>query len=177
MAISRSKKVTILDILTNNVATQKSVLFLTTRGAENTVDASTNQKFRKAAREKGLMIQMVKNSLLKRVFPQLPELSGQTYLAYMFDGARSDEVSVAKGVVDLVSKSFKVNFDFIGSVVVGEFYDKDQTVKLAKTPTKEESIAMIAGVINKIIARIATGIKEVPASIARGVAEYSKTIK
>ncbi len=63
MAVSRSKKVTVLDILTNNVATQKSVLFLTTRGAENTVDASTNQKFRKAAKEKGLMIQMAEKKV------------------------------------------------------------------------------------------------------------------
>ncbi len=123
------------------------------------------------------MIQMFKNSLIKRVFPQLPELSGQTYLAYMFDTTRSDEVSVAKGIVDLVSKDFKVNFDFIGSVVVGEFYDKALTVKLAKTPTKEESMAVVAGAIKNIIAKIAIGIKEVPASIARGIAEYSKTIK
>lgn len=177
MAVSREKKVTILDILTNNVATQKSVLFLTTKGGETTVDALTNQKFRMEARKQGLMIQVIKNSLIQRVFPSLPQLSGQTYVAYMFDGSKTDEVSVAKAVVDLVSKDFKVNFDYIGSVVVGEYFDKSKTIQLAKTPTKEQSLAQIAGALNQITARIAIGIKEVSTGVARGVSEYSKTIK
>lgn len=177
MAVTREKKVTILDILTNNVATQKSVLFLTTKGTETTIDALTNQKFRMEARKQGLMIQVIKNSLIKRVFPSLPELVGQTYVAYMFDGSSTDEVSVAKAVVDLVSKDFKVNFDYIGSVVVGEFLDKTQTLRLSKTPTKEQSLAQIAGALNQITAKIAIGVKEVSTGLARGVSEYSKTLK
>jgi large subunit ribosomal protein L10 len=176
MAITHDQKVTILDVLTNNVATQKSVLFLTTKNTEEPVDAATNQKFRMAAREKGVMIQIIKNTLIKRVFPNLPELNGQTYVAYLFDGQESDEVTVAKGVVDLVSKDFKMNFDYVGSVVVGEFYDKTQTIKLAKTPTKEESMAQLAGALNQITAKIAIGVKEIPTGVARGVSEYSKTL-
>lgn len=176
MAITRDQKVTILDILTNSVATQKSVLFLTTQDTEESVNAATNQKFRMEARKQGVMIQIVKNTLLKRVFPSLPDLTGQTYVAYLFDGEQSDEVTVAKGVVDLVSKDFKMNFDYVGSVVVGEFYDKTQTIKLAKTPTKEESMAKLAGALNQITAKIAIGLKEVSAGVARGVSEYSKTL-
>ncbi len=176
MAITRNEKVTILDVLTNNVATQKSVLFLTTKEADKSVSAFTNQKFRMAARENGVMIQVVKNTLLQRVFPTLPKLTGQTYVAYLFDGTESDEVTVAKEVVDLISKDFKINFDCVGSVVIGEFYDKAQTIKLAKTLTKEESLAKIAGAINQITAKIAIGVKEIPAGLARGVSEYSKTL-
>ena len=176
MPVTRAKKVTILDILTNNVATQKSVLFLTTKNSQAPVDAVTNQKFRMAARSKGLMIQMVKNSLLNRIFPSLPKLSGQTYLAYMFDPSQSDEVSVAKNILDLVAKDFKLHFDVIGSVVVGNFYEKARTLELAKTPAKDQSMAMVAGAINNLIVKIAIGIKEIPASLARGVSEYSKKL-
>ncbi len=176
MAITRDQKVTILDVLTNNVATQKSVLFLTTKGTEASVDATTNQQFRMAARQKGVMIQVIKNTLIQRVFPSVPQLVGQTYVAYLVNGQESDEVTVAKGIVDLVSKDFKMNFDYIGSVVVGEFYDKTETVKLAKTPTKEESMAQLAGALNQITARIAIGVKEIPSGVVRGVSEYSKTL-
>ncbi len=176
MPVTRAKKVTILDILTNNVATQKSVLFLTTKNTRATVDATTNQKFRMAVRSKGVMVQVVKNSLLNRVFPSLPKLSGQTYLAYMFDPQQSDEVSVAKNILDLVAKDFKFHFDVVGSVVVGNFYEKAQTLELAKVPTKEQSMAMVAGAINSLIAKIAIGIKEVPASLARGISEYNKKL-
>jgi len=176
MPVTRAKKVTILDVLTNNVATQKSVLFLTTKNSQVSVDAVTNQKFRMAARSKGLMIQVVKNSLLNRIFPSLPKLSGQTYLAYMFDPSQSDEVSVAKNILDLVAKDFKLHFDVIGSVVVGNFYEKARTLELAKTPTKDQSMAMVAGAINNLIVKIAIGIKEIPASLARGVSEYSKKL-
>ena len=176
MPVTRAKKVTILDVLTNNVATQKSVLFLTTKNSQAPIDAVTNQKFRMAARSKGVMIQVVKNSLLNRVFPSLPKLSGQTYVAYMFDPTQSDEVSVAKGILDLVAKNFKLHFDVVGSVVVGNFYEKASTLELARIPTKDQSMAMVAGAINNLIARIAIGIKEVPASLARGISEYSKKL-
>lgn len=177
MAISRQEKVTILDVLTNNVATQKSVLFLTTKNSEAVVDAQVNQKLRMEARKRGLMIQLVKNSLLQRVFPSLPPLSGQTYVAYMFDGSKTDEVSVAKGIVELISADFKLHFDYIGSIVVGEYFDKEKTIQLSKIPTKEQSMGQLAGALKQIMTRIAVGIKEVPSSLARGISEYSKTIK
>ena len=169
MAITKTQKHSIVSYLNDNVSSQKAVVLLTTRDTAATVDANQNFAFRKNCYDQGLSVQVVKNSLIQVAFPEVKNLVGQTYIVFMTDGAKSDEVTAPKVIAEAVAKDFKENFDIIGSVVNGEFYDKVSTIALSKVPTFNDSMAMIAGTINQITAKIAIAIKEIPTSVARGV--------
>jgi large subunit ribosomal protein L10 len=169
MAITRLQKEEILGYLGDNVATQKAVVILTTKDTAATLTAMENTKFRKVCYSKGVSLQVVKNSLIQKTFPSVSGLTGQTYVAYLTEGANSDEVTVTKAVVDQVTTDFKANFDIIGTVVNGEFYDKEKSKQLANVPTFEQSMAQLAGTLNQITAKIAIAIKEIPASVGRGI--------
>jgi large subunit ribosomal protein L10 len=169
MAITKTQKHSIVSFLNDNVTTQKAVVLLTTKDTAATVDANQNFAFRKSCYDQGLSVQVVKNSLIQVAFPEVKDLVGQTYVIYMTDGAKSDEVTAPKAIADAVAKDFKDNFDIIGSVVNGEFYDKTATIALSKVSSFNDSMAMIAGSINQITAKIAMAIKEIPTGVARGV--------
>ncbi len=174
MAVSHAKKVEILDLLQNSAATQKAVLLLTTKGAEESLGSEKNTKIRKEARKQGVVIKVIKNTLISKTFTGVPELTGQTYVAFLDQGEQGDEVRVPKTISGLVSKDFKENFLILGSVVNGEFFDSVKTQLLATTPSLDQSISMIAGSINQIATKLALVIKEIPSGVARGVSEVQK---
>jgi large subunit ribosomal protein L10 len=176
MAIPHSQKVAILEELNNQVVPQKSVVILTTQGATQSLDSVSNFKIRSTARQNGVAIKVVKNTLIKKAFESTPNLVGPSYLAYMIEGQTSDEVTVPKIIVDLISKDFKDNIGIVGAVVNGEFLDAKQTEQLSKTPSFNDSMAMLAGSLNQLATKIALGVKEIPAGVARGISAYSKTL-
>jgi large subunit ribosomal protein L10 len=176
MAISHQQKVDILEKLQNDVATQKSILLLTTNNAEQSLDSELTFKLRKSGRDVGIQIKVVKNTLIQKAFESVPALVGPTYLAYMVNKEDSDEITVAKSIVNTIKADFKTNVNILGAIVNGEFLDASRTITLSNTPSKLDSLSSIAGMLNSFAAKIATGIKEVPSSVARGVSQYSKTL-
>ncbi|MBC7472048.1 MAG: 50S ribosomal protein L10 [candidate division SR1 bacterium] len=176
MAISRQQKTVILDKLNNNVATQKSVLLLTSNNVAKSLNSELTFKIRKQAHDLGIEIKVVKNTLIQKTFSEVPQLIGPTYLAYLLDKVNSDEITVSKEIVNLVKKEFSENLYILGSVINGSYLDAEQTKVLSKTPSKQDSIAMIAGLLNQFTIKIALTIKEIPSQVSRGVSEYSKTL-
>ena len=175
MAVLKSKKQAIFAELTNEIATQKAVVLLTTKDSTENLTAQSNTDLRRVLRKSGIKVQVIKNTLINKAFADAPTLVGPTYVTYMVDGSNSDEVTVPKEVTAIL-KDFADNISLYGSIVNGEFLDKAKTIQLSKVSTKEESLAKIAGALNTITAKIALSIKEVPASIARGVNAHSKTL-
>jgi large subunit ribosomal protein L10 len=175
MAVLKSKKQAIFAELTNEIATQKAVVLLTTKDSTENLTAQSNTDLRRVLRKSGIKVQVIKNTLINKAFADAPTLVGPTYLTYMVDGSDTDEVTVPKEVTKIL-KDFADNISLYGSIVNGEFLDKAKTIQLSKVSTKEESLAKIAGALNSITAKIALSIKEVPASIARGVNAHSKNL-
>jgi large subunit ribosomal protein L10 len=169
MAVSHQKKQEILELLNTSVSPQKAVVLITTLKAEKSLNAEFNFKVRKAAKASGITLKVVKNTLINKTFESVPNLVGPTYLAFLDEPENSDEVTTPKIMVNLVSKEFKENFNLIGSVVNGEFYNPTLTIQLSKTPSYKDSMAMLAGTLNQITAKLAIGIKEVPGGIARSI--------
>lgn len=170
MATSRAKKTAILQKL-KQVKRQKSIFLFTAGGNEPSVlNAEKNHALRSAARrsDSPVVIQLVKNTLLAKVF-DLPKLSSQTYISYLEDESKSNEVIVPKIMVKILEK-FKDETTILGSIINGEFCDPAKTLVLANTPTLQESMATLAGMLQQgFAAKIARAVQEVPAGIARGV--------
>jgi len=174
MAVTKQKKVEILDEL-RQVFNEDSVLLLTTNGAKNPLNASSNYKYRSSMDDGSIKVTVAKNTLIKLALKEkgvdLGEVFGQTYVQVLPGG---DEVAVIKTVLDSIKSNFADNFKIYGSVVKGKFMDPSQTEALSKVPTYKESMSMVASSLNTVISKIATGVKEVPTSIARGVSAIKK---
>jgi large subunit ribosomal protein L10 len=176
MARKRAYKVDLMSKLEEQVASQKSVVLFTTNQAKVSLDSDMNIDFRKKAMESGVKVQILKNTLTKRLFEGIPELQGQTYISYLKDSQESDEITVPKAVVKLVkSKEFKDSFNLVGAVVNGEFIDPTKTEILSDTPSREDSFAMAAGAIKSLASKLARLTKEIPTQVARATNEMSKT--
>lgn len=175
MAITIKEKQHILELLQNHVAPQKSVVILSTNNSKSSLDSTKNFGFRSSARKKGIIIKVVKNTLISKIF-DTPDLVGQTLLAFLENKEESDEVAVPKSIVSIIKDDYDDNLQIIGSIVNGEYYDSTKTITLSQTSTKLESLSMVAGLLNSITARIAIATKEVPSSVARGVSEISKQL-
>jgi large subunit ribosomal protein L10 len=170
MATSKLKKQGVFELLTS-IRGHKAVVFLTTKDSSETINAEKNFAFRKATRDNGVIVKVIKNTLLAKAFEGLEKPVGQTYMAFLDDKTEGDEVKVPKEIVTLIQKEFEANFKLLGSLVNGEFYDASKTLALAKTLSKVDSLAQTAGLINQLISRIAIGVKEVSSSLARSVNE------
>jgi len=174
MAITRIKKEETVAFLNNNVATQKSVVLLTTKGVDKSLNSEQDTSFRKQARSLGIVIKVVKNTITKKVFPTISKLEGQTYIAFAQDSSNTDEITVPKIIIKLGTGDFKENFAVIGAVVNGEFYNSSDTIKLSLVPNKKESMAMVAGTLKALMAKVPTLVKEVSSKLARSINEVSK---
>ncbi len=161
MAISKSKKNAILKDLSINVNEQKSVVLVTTKDVVKTVNAKTNFNLRSKANTAGVKIRIIKNSLIEKNFEGVNKLSGQTYIAYLNDKTETNEVIVPKIFIKMIDTDFKDNFKVIGAIINGEYVDAVEAIKYSNIPTKNESMAMIAGAVNQIASGIARAVQAV----------------
>lgn len=161
MATSRSKKESIINSIKSDISSQKSVVLVSTNKTEKTVDAAANFDLRSKSDGLGLKLQVVKNSLIQKSFSDVKDLAGQTYVAYLKDKEETNEVIVPKLFIKLLDKDFKDQFKIVGAIINGEFVDAETAVKYSNIPTKEDSIAMVAGAINQIAASIARAAKAI----------------
>lgn len=171
MATTRIKKEEIVEFLQTSVATQKSVVLLTTKGTDKSLNSEQDTTFRKQARNLGIVVRVVKNTITKKVFPTVEKLEGQTYIAFAQDFENTDEITVPKIIIKLSTDDFKDNFAVVGAVVNGEFYNSTDAIKLSLVPTKQESMAMVAGTLKALMAKVPTLVKEVSSKLARSVNE------
>lgn len=179
MAISRNQKEALIKELLENAMSQKAVVLLNSEGKE-AMDAASNFELRNGANQNGVTLKIVKNTLVKRLLDDaegdIPEFTGQTYMAYSLDSEKADEVSVPKAIVSLVAKDFKNNLKVLGAVVNGQFLDSETAIQLSKTPSKDESIATLAGMLSRLAGgTIATLLNDNASKIARSIAEVAKT--
>jgi ribosomal protein L10 len=179
MATSKAQKVATLSLLQEVVAPQKAVVFLTTLGAEATLNASQNVEIRQKANKNNVLLKVIKNTLIQKTFGKaegFPEsIVGPTFVVFAKPG-ENDEIMVPKAIVEIVANEFKDQFKILGSVVNGEFYNSEKTIALAKTPSKLESMAKLAGVLQQLGGgKLASLLKEVSAQTARAIGEVAKT--
>ena len=182
MAKTRATKVADLSRLREEVASQKAVVLLSTKGSEETLNASSNFALRKKAADQGVRLEIVKNTLIPLMFPQVdgvPLFVGQTYVVYKA-GVESpqdtDEVTVPKSIVGLVQEDFKTQISILGSFVDGVYFDGAKTIALSKTASKQDSLAQLAGLLKQLGGgKIASLVKEIPSKTARAIGEVART--
>ncbi len=125
---------------------------------------------RKKARESGVYVRVVKNTLARRAVQgttfecMQPGLVGPLVLAF----SQEDPGAAAR----VISEFAKTNDKLIVRVVSigGKVFPAKEIDRLAKLPTKDQAIAMLMGVMKQPAEKLARTLNEVPGKLVRAVA-------
>ena len=142
MAISKQKKNTLVADLTELLSNAKSTVFAKYQG----LTVAELQELRKAAREAGVKIKVVKNRLVRVAMGQIAVykdtdttgLTGQLLYAISDD----DEVAPAKVLAEFAKAHNALNL-VGGFSDLGNALSEDEVKILAAMPTKNELIAQV----------------------------------
>jgi large subunit ribosomal protein L10 len=134
------------------------------------VEANDLTDLRRQARDGGVYLRVVRNTLAKRAvdgteFECIGKvLTGPTILAFSLE----DPGAAARLLKDFAKE--KKAFEIKALAVGGELLGADQIDRLAKMPTRDQALAMLAGVIQAPITKLVRTFNEVPSKITRAVA-------
>lgn len=134
------------------------------------VEANDLTDLRRQARDGGVYLRVVRNTLAKRAvegteFECIGQvLTGPTILAFSLE----DPGAAARLLKDFAKE--KKAFEIKALAVGGELLGADQIDRLAKMPTRDQALAMLAGVIQAPITKLVRTFNEVPSKITRAVA-------
>jgi len=133
------------------------------------VDANDLTGLRKSAREGGVYLRVVRNTLAKRAvegteFECLKDvLVGPTVLAFSLE----DPGAAARLLKDFAKE--KKAFEIKALAVGGELLGADKIDRLAKLPTRHQALGMLAAVTLAPITKLARTFNDVPSKVTRVV--------
>ena len=130
---------------------------------------------RKQAREASVVLRVIKNSLAKRAFEGTDyaclqdSLTGPLMLAF----SQEDPAAAARIFKDFVKENDKL---VVKSIALGEtLMDASQLDTLAKMPTRDQALGMLAGVIQAPISKFVRTVAEPTNKLARVLAAVRDT--
>ena len=125
---------------------------------------------RRQARESGVYLRVVRNTLLKRAvagteYECLGEAAaGPTMLAFS-----NSEPGAAARLLKAATAELEA-LDVKAVAIGGRVYPAQDLDRLAALPTRDEAIAQLMAVMQAPVAKLASTLKEVPAKVARTLA-------
>lgn len=156
MAITREKKVQLLEQLKGIVQDAVSITFVHFKG----VSVAEANELRNTLKKEGVRYLVAKKTLIKRtldevkVAGELPELGGEVAFAYLPKDAGEDITAPARNLNEFVKK-FKGRLTFLGGVVENRFLSKIEVETVAAIPPMPILRGMFVNVINSPIQRCA----------------------
>ena len=147
MAISKQKKVDILDKLGEKLSAAKSIVFVNFHG----IPVATVTEMRNKLRAEGTGYTVAKKTLIKRAFSklglagELPVLDGEIAVAY-----GSDDIAPARGIYEYQKKSPEM-VKIVGGVFEGKIVDQATMMSIATIPGREALLGQFVNVINSPI--------------------------
>ena len=166
MALSFNEKEAIVAEVAEVAKSALSVVVAEYTGLEST----DMDDLRAKARESGVYIRVVKNTLARRAlegtdYACLQEtLVGPLVMAF----SQEDPGSAARVVKDFTKENDKLAVKALS--IGGQLLDASELDRLAKLPTKDQAISMLMSVMQAPITKLARTLNEVPGKLVRTVA-------
>jgi large subunit ribosomal protein L10 len=165
VALNREEKAAVIDEVTAQVAQSQSIVLAEYRGL--TVERITN--LRKQARESGVYLRVLKNTLVRRAVQGTPfEKLADQMVGPLIYGMSKDPVAPAK----LLAGFAKGNDQLVlkGGAMPNALMDVKGVQALATMPSREELLAKLLGTMQAPIGSFVRTLNEVPAKFVRGLA-------
>ena len=165
MALNREEKAAVIEEVSAQVAQAGSIVLAEYRGL--TVEKIT--QLRKQARESGVYLRVLKNTLVRRPVKDTPyeKLADQMVGPLMY-GISADPVAPAK----LIASFAKANDQLVvkGGAMPNVVMDVAGVQALATMPSREELLAKLLGTMQAPVATFVRTLNEVPTKFVRGLA-------
>lgn len=150
MSLNRNEKAAVVADVSAQAAKSQTLALAEYRGL--TVEHLT--KLRKDAREKGVYLHVLKNTLARRAVAGTPfEVAADTMVGPLIYGFSEDAVAAAKVISDFAKGNDKLVIK--GGAYAGKVLNADGVKALASVPSREVLIAQIAGLLKSPVQRLA----------------------
>ena len=165
MALNREEKAAVVAEVSAQVAKAQSIVVAEYRGLE--VEAIT--ALRRQARESGVYLRVLKNTLVRRAVVGTPyEKLSDTLVGPLIYGLSGDAVSAAKVLNNFAKDNDKLVLK--GGAMPDTVLDVNGVKALASLPSREELLAKLLGTMQAPIATFVRTLNEVPGRFVRTVA-------
>lgn len=165
MSLNRQEKAVVIEEVSAEVAKAQSIVIAEYRG----LDVASVTVLRKTARESGVYLRVLKNSLARRAVagtafePLAEQLTGP--LIY---GISADPVAAAKVLAGFAKSNDKLVIK--AGALPNSLLNQEGVKALATMPSREELLSKLLGTMQAPIAQFVRTLNEVPTKFARGLA-------
>lgn len=150
MSLNRNEKAAVISDVSAQAARSQTLALAEYRGL--TVEHLT--KLRKDARDKGVYLHVLKNTLARRAVVGTPfEVAAEAMSGPLIYGFSEDAVAAAKVIADFAKGNDKLVVK--GGAYAGRVLDANGVKALAAIPSREVLIAQVAGLLKSPIQRLA----------------------
>ena len=165
MSLNRTEKAVVIDEVKAELAKAQTVIIAEYRG----LDVASATVLRKTARESGVYLRVLKNTLVRRAIADTPfqELNDQLVGPLMY-AISEDPVAAAK----VLSGFAKTNEALVikAGALPNSILTTDGVKALATMPSRDELLAKLLGTMQAPITQFVRTLNEVPTKFVRGLA-------
>ncbi len=165
MSLNRQEKALVIEEVAGQVAKAQSIIIAEYRG----LDVASVTVLRKQARESGVYLRVLKNTLVRRAIADtsFDGLSDQLVGPLMY-AVSEDPVAAAKTMADFA----KTNPSLVikGGAMPNSLLDEAGVKALASMPSRDELLAKLLGTMQAPITQFVRTLNEVPTTFVRGLA-------
>ena len=150
MSLNRNEKAAVISDVAAQVARSQTLALAEYRG----LTVEHLNKLRREARDKGVYLHVLKNTLARRAVTGTPfEVAAETMAGPLIYGFSEDAVAAAKVIADFAKGNDKLVVK--GGAYAGKALDANGVKALAAIPSREVLIAQVAGLLKSPIQRLA----------------------
>lgn len=150
MSLNRNEKAAVVADVTAQAGRSQTLALAEYRG----LTVAHLDKLRREAREKGVYLHVLKNTLARRAVAGSPfEVAAERMVGPLIYGFSEDAVAAAKVIADFAKGNDKLVIK--GGAYAGKPLDADGVKALAAIPSREVLIAQVAGLLKSPIQRLA----------------------
>ena len=150
MSLNRNEKAAVITDVAAQVARSQTLALAEYRGL--TVEHLNN--LRKQARDKGVYLHVLKNTLARRAVTGTPfEVAAESMVGPLIYGFSEDAVAAAKVMSDFAKSNDKLVVK--GGAYAGKVLSADGVKALASIPSKEVLLAQLLGLMQSPVSRMA----------------------
>lgn len=150
MSLNRNEKAAVVSDVSAQAARSQTLAMAEYRG----MTVAHLDALRRQARDKGVYLHVLKNTLARRAVAGTPFEAGQAAMVGpLIYGFSEDPVAAAKVIADFAKGNDKLVIK--AGVYAGRALDVDGVKQLASIPSREVLIAQVAGLLKSPIQRLA----------------------
>ena len=161
MSLNRNEKQTVVTDVAAQAARSQTLALAEYRG----LTVAHLDALRKQAREKGVYLHVLKNTLARRAVAGTPfEVASESMVGPLIYGFSEDAVAAAKVIADFAKGNDKLVIK--GGAYAGKTLNADGVKALAAIPSREVLLSQVAGLLLSPVQRIAAVVAAL--SVQRG---------